>query len=164
MVTTLASGHLLPQRVAARDAFNDPDHGSQVLVTSIRISSSSNKFQGASSYVLFVDLPFNANEILQCIGRVFRLGQLLPDVVAPLTINHIYDQIIQGRATNKMIGQIAGQGKVNVSEEEVLDYIRTLSEELAGLVDEVEARQEIMSNECVKLYIQLCGQRSSRKE
>lgn len=34
-----------------------------------------------------------------------------------LTLDHPYDQAMQARATNKMIGQIAGQGKIELTEE-----------------------------------------------
>lgn len=51
----------------------------------------------------------SVNNVFQCGGRIFRIGQTLAQKIWQVTLDQSYDEKIQYRATIKMIGQIAAQ-------------------------------------------------------
>ena len=51
----------------------DPDHTSEVFVTSIRVSSSSVNLHHGCTDGVFVDVPPKCSEMQQRIGRMYRL-------------------------------------------------------------------------------------------
>ncbi|KAG8526340.1 uncharacterized protein KY384_000333 [Bacidia gigantensis] len=69
------------EREQAIDAFRDPTHEGQVLVTSFRISATAINLQTACCDVCFVEIPPNWQTGLQTGCRVARLGQLLASFI-----------------------------------------------------------------------------------
>lgn len=60
-----------------------------------------------------MNILINVNTILQIIDRVFRIDQKRHFKIWIYFVDNFYDQMIQARAINKMIDQIAGQDNVN---------------------------------------------------
>lgn len=111
-----------------------------MLIISTATSAISINLQHACSDIVFLDIPKNANLTLQAIGRVYRLRQREEVSVQVLALNHSYNRVIQCNAATKIQGQIAGQGRIELSQEEEL---------LAGMgetskdVDEEELWEQI---------------------
>ena len=116
---SIRSAHTIEERREAVSRFNDPNYDCQVLNTSTQTSATSVNLQHACSNVIFVDIPMNANQTLEAIGRVFRIGQLESSLIGILSVNYTYDQAIQCQAAVKMIGQIAGQGRIDIPPDEL---------------------------------------------
>ncbi|KAK0516099.1 hypothetical protein JMJ35_002133 [Cladonia borealis] len=100
-VLAIRSSHTLQDRERTRRDFNDLTHASEVLVTSIRVSSSSVNLHHGCSDVVFVDVPPNCSEMQQAIGRVYCLGQEHAVHAYLLTLDHTYDQVLQARSARK---------------------------------------------------------------
>lgn len=66
----------------------------------------------------------------------------------------------QARAANKMIGQIAAQGDISVAEHELEDCKKENPDFI--FFNEVDVRDEVVRDKCLKLYVRLCGHCSSR--
>jgi len=62
------------ERSTIRHAFNRKTDPSEILITSIRVGSSSVNLYGACLDIVFMDVPPNSSEMMQSIGRLFRLG------------------------------------------------------------------------------------------
>jgi len=87
-----------------------------------------------------MDTAANINTIIQTIGRIHRLGQKEVQDIYIITVNHTYDQILQAKATNKMIAQLAGEARTK-----------------GNSLEEMEANAE-------ELITRMLGQRCSRKD
>ncbi|MCJ1456175.1 hypothetical protein MMC28_006535 [Mycoblastus sanguinarius] len=61
--------------LSAQKAFNDPEHASEILITTILVSGASLNLHHACANIVFIDVPNSANAMLQALHRVFRLGQ-----------------------------------------------------------------------------------------
>lgn len=88
-----------------------------------RTTATSVNLQKACRDMVFIDPPINVNTMLQAIGRVFRIGQKHPQNIWILTADETYDQVKQHRAATKIISQIAGQGDIHVTDQEIQDYL-----------------------------------------
>lgn len=89
-------------------AFNDADHPVNVLVGSLRISATALNLQRNCSEVIFIDVPVNENTAKQAAGRVLRIGQEKKCYCWIFTVDHTYDQVIQGHSMLKILSIIAG--------------------------------------------------------
>lgn len=69
--------------------------------------------------MIFLNVLGSANTLLQAIGHIFHLGQTCSQRVWIVTVDRTYDQIIQARAARKMISQIAGQGNITASDQDL---------------------------------------------
>lgn len=74
----------------------------QMLCTSTRIASTAVKLQADCSDVVFLDIPNNAQTLLQAGARVHRMGQKYPCHLYILTVDGSYDQSAQANQTLKM--------------------------------------------------------------
>lgn len=66
-----------------------------------------------------MNILINVNTILQIIDHVFRIDQKRYLKIWICFVDNSYDQMIQTRATNKMINQTAEHNNVNVSDEKI---------------------------------------------
>ncbi|KAI9810553.1 MAG: hypothetical protein M1827_006226 [Pycnora praestabilis] len=159
----IRSVHSMAERDEAVNLFNDPDSGVQALVTSLRTTSASVNLQHDCPYMIFMEVPGSANILMQAVGHIYRIGQKSPQFIWICTVDHTYDQTIQYRAANKMIGQIAGQGNVGCTDEEAeeaqIDGDDPNDEDLMQ-----KLRACVIQRKCVALYVQSLGQRDSRHE
>jgi hypothetical protein len=108
-----------------------------------------------------VEPPESANNALQCIGRVFRIGQKSAQNFWILTTNHTYDQVVQARAARKMYGQIAGQAGIKPQEGSV-DSDANKFEEFAAFDDGDGVNRA--NEKVIRLYMEMFGQRSPRDQ
>lgn len=99
--------HSLSEREAAMEAWNNVDDDAQVLVSTYAMAGISMNLHESCSDLVMAEPPESANIALQCIGRVFCIGQKSAQNIWMLTTNHTYDQVVQARAARKMYGQIA---------------------------------------------------------
>ena len=159
---SVRAAHKREDRETMRRQFNDPDHEVQIMLTSIRVSSSSVNLHHACADVVFVDVPPNASEMFQAIGRVFRLGQVRMGRIVILTLDQTYDGTLQCRAASKMIGNIAAQSKITVSQTD-LDEARPLTPDTQTMSDE-DLKNFVLENKAAALYTRVTGQRSPRHE
>jgi len=109
-------------------------------VTNFRTSSLGVNLQGCCSKTIIMDTAANVNTIIQTIGRIHRLGQKEVQDVYIITVDHTYDQVLQAKATNKMIAQLSGEARTTGNSKE-----------------EMEANAE-------QLITRILGQRCSRKD
>ena len=159
---SVRAAHKREDRETMRRQFNDPDHEVQIMLTSIRVSSSSVNLYYACADVVFVDVPPNASEMFQAIGRVFRLGQVRMGRIVILTLDQTYDGTLQCRAASKMIGNIAAQSSISVSQAEI-DAARPLTAETQAMSDN-DLKNFVIENKAAALYTRVTGQRSPRHE
>ena len=160
------------QKPSERDAlinqFNDKTNDLGALLASQRTSSSSLNLQAACRFMVILEGFSSPNNIFQCGGRMFRIGQLLAQKIWQVTVDQTYDQKIQYRAALKMIGQIAAQ---NLN----LDLDRGHMDDEAAEVDALNeglslderkemAEQEAIETKAKELLRQVLGQRTSRAE
>lgn len=106
------------------------------------------------SIVMFTSLT---GTMLQAIGRIFRLGQRRPQKIWIATVDHTYDQIVQSRAAKKMVSQIAGQGNVTMTDEEV-----QVKEDRKSGLDDDAVKAVITERRASTLYTMVFGQFDSR--
>ena len=110
---------------------------------------------------MFVEVPPSYATLQQAICRIYRLGQTHRCLVLLLTTEGTYDQTLQAKAANKMIGQIAGSSNISVSEDEVERWLLDNSgdngkdatdEEIVG--DEVSDREAATLPPVVNPFVQ----------
>ena len=90
---SICARHLVPEREAAVDAFNDVKNPVQVLVMSESVLAISLNLQKDCADVMFVDVPSNAQSTQQAVERVIRKGQRRACNIYILTTDHSYDQV-----------------------------------------------------------------------
>ena len=73
--------------------FNDPASNVQILVMSLRISSTAVNLQDDCSNMVFLDCPTNAQIALQAGGRTLRIGQTRTCIQYVIVLDLSYDQI-----------------------------------------------------------------------
>ena len=103
--------------------------------------------------MIFLDIFNSANIVLQVIGRIFCLRQQFPQKIWIAMTDHIYDQVVQIRAANKIISQITDQKNVEITEEEIKTALDLNQNE-----NEAEVQQTILLNKCICLYTQMFDQ------
>ena len=165
-VVGIRAQHKAAERDDIVESFNDRASNLQILVTSLRISATALNLQNDCSDVIFVDTPSNAQSALQAGGRVSRIGQRRICHMYVLTLNHSYDQTLQWRGTNKMLGILAGQADLTVTDEEREMWREFHQDEIADDPMDTELDHEMESAiiriKCAALYVDMFGQRSSR--
>jgi SNF2 family DNA or RNA helicase len=72
---TIQAEHTNAERREIEDMFNDPRHPAKCLIASIRTSGTALDLQDQFSDVVLLDLTPNENLKIQCLGRVYRVGQ-----------------------------------------------------------------------------------------
>jgi hypothetical protein len=77
---------------------------------------------------VFLEVPDSANITAQAIGRVYRIGQKKQQDIYIVSKYAFYDQKLQAHAAQKIYGQIACQGDLICTEDE----IGKAKQELAG--------------------------------
>ena len=143
------------EREAAVNAFNDKENPVQVLVTSLKVSSTSLSLQKDCADVIFVDVPSNAQAAQQAAGRVIRIGQLNGCTIYIITPDHSYDQTLQTCAARKILGVIASYTGMTVSEADIEKGKQSRSEDSD---EDIKAR--LIDERCADDYRRMFGQRS----
>lgn len=62
-----------------------------------------------------LDLPANENLKIQCLGRLYRVGQEFVVTMWILTMNNSYDQLQQARVARKYLAQLARQAGIEIA-------------------------------------------------
>jgi hypothetical protein len=117
-VLSLRSAHSHADRRETIRLFNDPAFPVDVLVTNFRTSSLGVNLQGCCSKTIIMDTAANVNTVIQTIGRIHRLGQKEVQDIYIVTVDHTYDQVLQAKAANKMVAQLAGEARVQGDSQE----------------------------------------------
>ena len=157
---SVKSNHNDSKRNTAVEDFGDPTHESQVLITSLKSLAASVNLQSTCSDIVFVDVPSNPVRVLQAVSRIHRPGQNRSQQVWILTVNHTYDQVLQARAAQKMVGQLVGQ--IDPRSDDWL--VKTEEDESDDDGEEREQRERrAVEKTCSRLYRSVFGQRSSRE-
>jgi hypothetical protein len=111
-VASIGSDHSVAERNAYIDQFNDPDTDIQILLTSMDLSAYGLNLHKACCKGIIVQWPWNANHLLQILGRLPRIGQKR---VVEWVIFHmsgtIYDKM-QTIIWSKYIKQLAVESKI----------------------------------------------------
>ncbi|GAB7355830.1 hypothetical protein MBLNU459_g6497t3 [Dothideomycetes sp. NU459] len=97
------------QRDRAVADFQDPLHPSRILITSLRIISTSLNLQSATR-VIMVDVPPSAATYYQAMSRVWRIGQTHTAEVEVLLLDNdnSVDQLVAANMEKKQVSVIAG--------------------------------------------------------
>lgn len=74
-VYSIRSSHSIAQRQSIIEAWNDPNDEVKVLVTTYKIGGTSMNLHEHCSALVMMEPAESANMALQCVGRVFRIGQ-----------------------------------------------------------------------------------------
>lgn len=109
-------------------------------------------------------MPGKINTTLQAIGRLHRIGQGRIQRVTILTVDHSYDQVLQAKATTKMLDQIAGEAAVReIGEppEAVFADVVTAAEKDQAIA---EWKNERVMSQAEEFVRQMLGQRRSRRQ
>ena len=109
--------HSQVERKIAVNRFNSKKNSVRILIIFIKITSTNVNLQFDCHHVIFLNIFFNVNTVLQAIDRIYRLNQFKSSQIFMIILNQIYDQILQNRAINKMINFIIDQSQINVLKE-----------------------------------------------
>ena len=152
--------HNFSKRNTTIEDFSDPLHGSQVLVTSLKSLAATVNLQSSCSDTVFVDVPANPVKVLQAVSRIHRPGQNRAQQVWILTVDHTYDQVLQARAAQKMIGHLVSQ--IDPRSDDWL--VKSAEDEGDDDGEEREQRERrAVEKTCSRLYRSVFGQRSPRE-
>ncbi|KAL8893244.1 MAG: hypothetical protein Q9192_005457 [Flavoplaca navasiana] len=164
-VLSMRSAHSAAVRDECVEAFTTKGNieENQILSTSTRIAATAVNLQGDCDDVLFLDIPNNAQTLLQAAARVLRMGQKNPCNFYIITADGTYDQSTQANQALKMRPIIAGQAGIADPTSFDCDCYRKVHPELANEDDNAIAAK-IVSAATTELYTQLFGQRSSRED
>ena len=102
--------------------------------------------------------------MLQAIGRLHRIGQSRVQRITILTVDHTYDQVLQAKATVKMLDQISEEANMEEVEEppiEALGDAITEGEKTKAISD---FKNAIVTGQAEELVRKMLGQRTSRKD
>ena len=168
-VRTLRASHLFEERERVVRKFNNPNSDVQVLVTSLLVGATSYNLQNDCHHVVLVDVPTSTNQLLQAIGRVYRMGQKSSVRAWILTVDESFDQVTQAKSASKIIPQLAGQLDLTVYKDQltkqhnlfVNEHRRRYpnSTDTPSLEDTYSRLRIEKLHEC---YRQMMGQRSQR--
>ncbi|KAI4096392.1 MAG: hypothetical protein LQ339_006980 [Xanthoria mediterranea] len=134
-VLSMRSAHSATVRDECVDAFTSTGNieDVQMLCTSTRIASTAVNLQADCSDVVFLDIPNNAQTLLQAGARVHRMGQKYPCHLYILTVDGPYDQSAQANQALKIRPIIAGQAGIADPTPEQCDQFRHTHPEVAGI-------------------------------
>ena len=163
-VVSIRAQHKASERNDCVNSFTDPISNVQVLVISLRTSSTALNLQNDCSDVVFFDCPSNTQIMLQASGCMLRIGQTRICNMWVLTTDHIYNQVLQWRSTNNMIRILAAQAAIDVTLADVHHWKALHPEEnlvdSSPSVDQMQA--DIITIKCAALVTKMFSQRSSR--
>jgi hypothetical protein len=119
--------------------FNDPDSPIRLCVTSFKNTAVGVNMHKACHRIVMLSIPENVNTLLQCIGRVHRIGQLLIQLIWILGLEGTYDLLLQHKMVEKYRGEILAQGKLtgfDWTSPEGVDRLSKLKEQRAKVEKE----------------------------
>ena len=106
--------HSQIERKIAVNRFNSKKNSVRILIIFTKITSTNVNLQFDYHHVIFLNIFFNVNIVLQAINRIYRLIQFKLSQIFMIILNQIYDQILQSQTTNKMINFIIDQSQIDV--------------------------------------------------
>jgi hypothetical protein len=166
---TIQADHTNTERGEIEDMFNDPHHPAKVLIASIRTTGTALNLQDQCSDVVLLDLPPNENLKIQCLGRLYRVGQAFLVTMWILTLNGSYDQMQQARAARKYLAQIAGQAGIQIDQKHVEATLAARKVLGLGFKDLCSPKankkgfkDSLLQPTCRRLYREQFGLRSDR--
>jgi hypothetical protein len=99
-ITSTDNGDERAQKV---QMFNDPNHASRVLVTSMKLASVGLNLQRCASAVFVLEFGSSINLLIQAISRVTRIGQRRPQHIHLVLQDNTYDDVGMAKAADKFI-------------------------------------------------------------
>ena len=149
--------HSQIERKIAVNKFNSKKDSVRILIIFTKITSTNVNLQFDCHHVIFLNIFFNANTVLQAIDRIYRLNQFKSSQIFMIILNQIYDQILQSRTINKMINFITDQSQI--------DVIKKLKNSLTiNSILNMKFRIWVLKkNKIAKLYKKMLKQRCSRR-
>ncbi|KAK5228373.1 hypothetical protein LTR72_002256 [Exophiala xenobiotica] len=96
-------------------------------------------------HILIMDMADNINIIIQPIGHVHRLGQLLQQCIWILCLNYTYDQWLWANAITKMMSQIVGEANIDKPALTHTDIEQAM--EAMGTMDEAHVEETVSTME-----------------
>ncbi|KAI0185230.1 hypothetical protein EV127DRAFT_515486 [Xylaria flabelliformis] len=111
-VETIRSDHTVQERNMCIDKFNDPESNVDILLTSMDLSAYGLNLHKACCKGIILQWPWNANHLLQILGRLPRIGQkrFVEWVIFHMP-GTIYDKM-QTIVWSKYIKQLAVESKI----------------------------------------------------
>ena len=171
---TVRFAHSTAERKVTIDTFTNVNYFSQIFVTSLRIFSIVINFQSTCFEIFFVNVSTNVNIALQIAGRILRLSQTQICFFTMLTIDHIYDQILQAHVARKMIFIIAEFENMQMIQNVFVNLNSDGSSAIHDLkIDDDEkvndgdlqnVRRERLRKKCVRFYVNIFEFRFFRHE
>ncbi|KAI0448461.1 hypothetical protein F5B21DRAFT_497473 [Xylaria acuta] len=114
-VETIRSDHTVQERNACIDKFNDPDSDVDILLTSMDLSAYGLNLHKCCCKGIIIQWPWNANHLLQILGRLPRIGQMrFVEWVIFHMAGTIYDKM-QTIVWSKYVKQLAVESKISNS-------------------------------------------------
>lgn len=110
---SIRAAYSQPQRQNAILKFNDPSDPVKILLCSSRSAATSFNAQRSCADMIILEIPWNLSTVDQMVGRLWRVGQDKEVKVHILVVDFTYDQVIQARATRKVIAQLASQAEAS---------------------------------------------------
>ena len=166
--------HSTAEKKVTINAFTNVNHFSQIFVTSLRIFFIAINFQSTCFEVFFVNVSTNVNIVLQIADRILRLSQTQTCFFTMLTIDHIYDQILQAHVARKMIFIIAefenmqmiqnAFANLNSDGSNAIHNLKIDDDEKMNDEDLQNVRRERLRKECVRFYVNMFEFRFFRHE
>ena len=164
-VLSMRSAHSAAVRDECVEAFTSTGNieDVQMLCTSTRIASTAVNLQADCSDVVFLDIPNNAQTLLQAGAQVHRMGQKYPCPLLIFTVDGSYDQSAQANQALKMRPIIAGQAGIADPTPEQCDQFRHMHPEVAGIKElgEEIIASIVVSDASSRLYTNIFGQRTN---
>ncbi|KAF2969221.1 hypothetical protein GQX73_g4328 [Xylaria multiplex] len=112
-VLSIRSDHSVQERNVAIDKFNDPDSDVQILLTSMDLSAYGLNLHKSCCKGIVIQWPWNANHLIQILGRLPRIGQwrFVEWVIFHIP-GTIYDKM-QTIVWSKYVRQLAVESKIS---------------------------------------------------
>ena len=166
--------HSTAKKKMTIDAFTDVNHFNQIFVTSLKIFFIVINFQSTCFEIFFVNVSTNVNIVLQVANWVLRLNQTQICFFTILTIDHIYDQILQTHVARKMIFIIAEFENMqmiqnvfvslNSDESNAIHNLKIDDDEKMNDENLQNVRRKRLQKKCVKFYVNMFEFRFFRHE
>ncbi|KAF2143429.1 uncharacterized protein K452DRAFT_307557 [Aplosporella prunicola CBS 121167] len=157
--------HSPSDRGATIAKFSDPKDPVKDLFANSKTGAVPINIQHACHRVLIMEMPTSFNLLMQIIGRRWRMGQSEAVQVKVLVTDHTYDQMLQHRATKKIMAQLAGTANLNIDTEEVkeaMDDPDALSDTDEYKDDYCRTRAKLKNDRTSKMITEMFGQHASR--
>ena len=112
------------------------------MLLSIKASGAGLNLHWNCSDIIIACVAENINMVLQALGRTHRIGQVRFQRVWIITQDHSYDQLLQAAQTKKMLQQIAGEGLIELDDNDFEINDDQIADETADIVDDDEKWQK----------------------